>query len=123
MNTTLNTGVTTSTAAIIIPMIRKLYPALIAREICGVQPMSADTGIIFKPGYRPNPPKYKFSRAKWHMAKFNWDNFEEVYKWCTQQFGPHPNKPDAWSRWKVNYGAEIQLRDEKDYIMFVLRWS
>lgn len=123
MNTTLNTGVTTSTDVSIISMVRKHYPALIAQQICGVQPMSTDTGIIFKPGYRPEPPKYKFSRAKWYMVKFNWHESEEVYEWCTQRFGPHPKKPDVWSRWKVHYGDQIQFRDEKDYVMFVLRWA
>ena len=32
---------------VIIPMIRRVFPELIAAEIVGVQPMSAPTGVAF----------------------------------------------------------------------------
>ena len=66
--------------------------------------------------------KYKFSR-KWHVAEFDWVHHAEVLEWCTQQFGPHPRNPDAWSRWQNKYSEKIHLRDEQDYVLFVLRWS
>lgn len=68
-------------------------------------------------------PKYKFSRAKWYVAEFNWKDYDEVTSWCEQHFGPHPNNPDAWSRWHHRYSDMIHFRDEKDYNWFVLRWS
>lgn len=67
-------------------------------------------------------PKYKFSR-KWHVADFDWAHQAEVLEWCTQQFGPHPRNPDAWSRWYNKYSEKIHLRDEQDYVLFMLRWS
>jgi hypothetical protein len=68
-------------------------------------------------------PKYKFSRAKWYVAEYDWVHQYEVLEWCKQQFGPHPQNPDAWSRWCNHYSERINFRDEKDYIWFMLRWS
>lgn len=71
-----------------------------------------------------NPePKYKFSRAKWYEAEYDWIHYGEVCEWCTQQFGPHPKQQDAWSRWDHRYEGRIYFRDAKDYEWFVLRWS
>lgn len=67
--------------------------------------------------------KYKFSRANWYVADFDPKYYYEVRKWCEQQFGPEPKNPDAWSRWIHKYEDKIHFRDEKDYILFTLRWS
>jgi hypothetical protein len=68
-------------------------------------------------------PKYKFSRANWYVAEFDWVHQHEVLVWCSQQFGPHPTRPDAWSRWYNKYSEKIHFRDEKDYQWFLLRWG
>jgi hypothetical protein len=68
-------------------------------------------------------PKYKFSRAKWYEADYDWIHYGEVCKWCTEQFGPHPTQQDAWSRWGHRYEGRIYFRDEQDYLLFLLRWS
>jgi hypothetical protein len=67
--------------------------------------------------------KYKFSRSKWYEAEFSWGKQTEVLEWCTQQFGPQPENPDAWSRWCHRSWTEIHFRDVKDYEWFLLRWS
>ena len=67
--------------------------------------------------------KYKFSRANWYVAEFDTQYYSEVEVWCAEQFGPHPKRPDAWSRWVHKYEDKIHFRDEKDYNWFVLRWS
>lgn len=67
--------------------------------------------------------KYQFSRAEWYVADFDWKHQADVLAWCTQQFGPHPQRPDAWSRWCHRAWTEIHFRDSKDYEWFVLRWS
>jgi hypothetical protein len=67
--------------------------------------------------------KYQFSRAEWYVADFAWAHQGEVLAWCSQQFGPHPQRPDAWSRWSHKYQGKIHFRDSKDYEWFVLRWS
>jgi hypothetical protein len=68
-------------------------------------------------------PKYKFSRAKWYVAELDWGQQTEVLEWCTQQFGPHSENPDAWSRWCHRAWTEIHFRDAKDYEWFLLRWG
>ena len=67
-------------------------------------------------------PKYKFSR-NWHQAYFNPKDYTDVVHWCSEQFGPHPQRPDAWCRWRHDFEDSILFRDEKDYVLFVLRWS
>jgi hypothetical protein len=67
--------------------------------------------------------KYRFSRANWYVAEFNIDDYTDVVHWCREQFGPHPCKPDAWSRWYHKYEDKIHFRDEKDYNWFMLRWG
>ena len=74
-------------------------------------------------------PKYKFSRAKWYSANLRTDvlwrlgnEYNEMIEWCTQHFGKHPKRHDAWSRWWVGVD-DINFRDAKDYEWYVLRWS
>lgn len=66
--------------------------------------------------------KYQFSR-KWYQAYFDVRNYTEVDIWCETQFGPHPKQPDAWSRWWHKFEDSILFRDEKDYLLFMLRWG
>lgn len=73
--------------------------------------------------------KYRFSRAKWYTAELHgnstWifsDEYNNIIAWCTEQFGAHPTKQDAWSRWWVGLG-EINFRDEKDFVLYQLRWA
>ena len=103
-----------------ISLLRKSIPASIAQQIVGVQPMSMNEARMFK---LRNPPKYKFSRAKWYEAEFDDKYYFEVDEWCTEQFGPHPKNPDAWCRWFHRDTYRIHFRDEKDYVLFCLRWG
>ena len=106
---------------VLLPMIKQFTPQLLAQSIIGVQPMTSDVGGIF--ALKAPKPKYKFSRAKWYVAEYNWVNQVEVVEWCTEQFGPHPENPDAWSRWNHKWQDRIQFRDEREYNWFILRWS
>ena len=67
-------------------------------------------------------PKYRFSR-NWYQAEFDTKYYEEVRAWCKEQFGSEPKKPDAWSRWWHKFEDSILFRDEKDYVLFMLRGS
>lgn len=75
------------------------------------------------PSLKMIEPKYKFSRATWYQAEFDDRYYFEVDAWCSQHFGPHPARPDAWSRWWHKFENSILFRDEKDYVLFMLRWS
>lgn len=68
-------------------------------------------------------PKYKFSRAKWHIVDYDWKDFVDVSEWCVEQFGPQPLNPDAWCRWYQRGMGRIHFRDEQDAMMFILRWA
>lgn len=72
---------------------------------------------------RKKVKQYNFSRANWYVAEFRWQDQPKVLAWCSQQFGPHPANPDAWSRWHNRYVGKIMFRDAKDYEWFALRWS
>lgn len=113
---------------ILIPMIRKVYPNIIAQSILGVQPMSGPTYRTFTMDadyvipYHTHP-KYKFSR-KWFIGKVHrGDIGDDAAKWCAINFGNQPKNPDAWCRWYRYSSKQFYFRDEKDYHWFVLRWS
>jgi hypothetical protein len=91
----------------------KYKPVLVTPDIPGHRPMQ----ITFMP-----QSKYKFSRS-WYVADFDREYYFEVEAWCADQFGPHPKRPDAWSRWVHRYEDQIHFRDKEDYIMFKLRWG
>ena len=61
--------------------------------------------------------------AETEAKYFDLKDYDAVDEWCAQQFGPHPKRPDAWSRWWHKFEDSILFRDEKDYILFTLRWS
>lgn len=67
--------------------------------------------------------EYKFSRKNWYQARFDVNRYFEVDAWCEQQFGPHPKRPDAWSRWWHKFEDSILFRDEKDFVLFSLTWG
>jgi hypothetical protein len=117
-------SVTATAQQILMPMIRQVYPALIAQSILGVQPMTGSVGEIFtmKARYKQQP-KYQFSRARWYDADHHYDDYDAVIAWCTEHFGPRPRHPDAWTRWCDIHIDRIRFRDEKDYNWFVLRWG
>lgn len=99
---------------------------IIAQQIqCTLDTMSFDTGVFYAPyiSETMTRPKYQFSRSKWHIADFRWQDQHRAFEWCNQQFGVHPVRPDAWSRWKTMPGNQFAFRDEKDYVLFVLRWG
>ena len=66
---------------------------------------------------------YNFSRSWWYGAEYHWIHYDEVAEWCTEHFGPHPKRPDAWSRWVHKHQGRILFRDEGDYLLFILRWQ
>lgn len=77
---------------------------------------------------KPKPEsKYKFSRV-WHEVGLPFSGLENGFEnnprllWCTEQFGPRPDRPDAWCRWYV-WGLTIRFRDQQDYMLYLLRWG
>jgi hypothetical protein len=123
-NPNLAASVTIAGQKILMPIIRQVYPQLLAQSILGVQPMTDSVAEIFTVKSKIySVPKYKFSRAKWYEADHRYDDYDDVMAWCTEHFGPRPRYPDAWTRWYDIHIDRIRFRDEKDYNWFVLRWG
>ena len=117
-------NVTAKAQKILMPLITKLSPAVLAYDILGVQPITGSVGEIFTMKTLGTPrSKYKFSRARWYEADHRYDDYNDVIAWCTEQFGPRPRYPDAWTRWCDIHIDRIRFRDEKDYQWFILRWG
>jgi hypothetical protein len=95
---------------------KSLYQKMVLNKLYGTN-LCNEILLPMKPA-----PKYKFSRAKWYEADYDWIHRAKVLEWCTQQFGPQPERPDAWSRWQHKYPQRIHFRDAKDYEWFLLRW-
>lgn len=54
----------------------------------------------------------------WHKIEFDSINgYDEVRIWCYEQFGPE------YQRWRHIFESSIFFRDEKDAVLFSLRWS
>lgn len=113
------------TAASITALARRIMDTNLCKEIMFDIPGYPKTSASLK----KLMPKYQFSRAKWYTAPLNgsstWrfsDEYNDIIAWCTEMFGAHPAKHDAWSRWHVGLGC-VNFRDEKDYQWFVLRWG
>jgi hypothetical protein len=66
--------------------------------------------------------KYKFSR-NWYVADIRDEDYYAVREWCIEHFGPEDKFPSAWSRWQHRYEHQIFIRDQEDYVIFVLRWG
>lgn len=105
----------------------RIYDSNLCKEIL----LDNGTNGYYYAPYIPKiiKPKYQFSRAKWYSAEITghatWrmsDEYNSIIEWCTEQFGPHPTKQDAWSRWWVGLGV-INFRDEKDFVFYKLKWS
>lgn len=88
----------TEMQSVMLPMIRKVFPKLIANEILGVQPMG-------------NPYNTKY----WpYVAEVPFGNMAAVEKWCWQNFkGRHWRSRGQW----------IAFKREQDYAWYKLKWG
>lgn len=113
---------------VIIPLIRQTFPNVIAQQIVGVQPMTGigGTSSYFDVKYHYHKhPRYKFSR-KWFVGEIAHNNvypLVDIENWCKDNFGLQPINPDAWCRWYRYSTRKFYFRDEKDYVLFTMRWS
>ena len=125
---TIASSVTATAQKILIPMIRQVYPQMIAHQILSVQPMTGPVGEIFSlramytdPNIEKFHKKYKFSRAKWYYCAYKFTDGQECHQWCTEHFGPLSHGGDAWMRWKL-VSNQFRFLNEDDAILFKLRW-
>lgn len=57
-------------------------------------------------------------RAKVAQGRRQDDEFKERLAWCRSTFGT-----ESHERWMPKHCYEFRFADEKDYMLFVLRWS
>jgi hypothetical protein len=129
---TIAENITATGQQILLPIIRQVYPSMIAHQILSVQPMSPtalDFNSIFNMKFTFDDPniakfhkKYKFSRAKWYYCKCKFIDGAKAYDWCREHFGPISKGGDAWMRWKLEIN-QFRFLNEDDAIMFKLRWG
>lgn len=88
---------------ILIPLLRKHIPTLIAQDIVGVQPM---VPLGFNKKYWP----YQYYCG----FKYSYQQMEEIERWCWQHFkGRNWRSADRF----------FAFKRQKDYNWFMLRWS
>ena len=110
---------------IIMPVIRKVTPGLIAQQITGVQPMSilnSKTELRLGTAHLDGSKK-----GDWYtvlvVKPFSFVIKDELkgpsphYDWCKQTFGDENN--DTWFMRDSRY----YFRKEEDISVFVLRWT
>jgi hypothetical protein len=100
---------------VLIPMIRKLMPTVLAQQITGVQPM---TGIQWPTIKRPKfevVDKAIVDGVQWYTILI-YD--QEIWFWITQQDGP------PWSH-RAEPATNRTLADisEEMYALLLLKWS
>ena len=68
-------------------------------------------------------------RAEWYEARLDFDvyDWKDRLDWCKGQFGPASNATESkfeifQPRWYQQFET-IYFRDEKDYLLYILRWS
>jgi hypothetical protein len=102
---------TTSNPRIMIPMIRKVMPNLIAQQITGVQPMSSPSGHRHRMDiYFPKT----YNKKHWPYQYVITQDSREAERWCWDRF-----KGRYWN----NYGRKFVFKREKDAVLFALRWA
>ena len=114
---------------VLLPIIRKMTPTLIAQELVGVQPMSGPstirTGYLDETGRDIGLPYWVevpwtagriFNLKSSHSTNTQYqDRSDECYNWCVQTF-----RAQDWAR---PYTNKFYFRYEKDRDWFLLRWS
>lgn len=102
---------------VIIPMIRKLMPTLVASQIVGVQPMSMSVkGPRLQSRDEPyNMYPYIAQRhnTMWNLG-FDKKDLDDMIEWCHATFHS--------CDWHYSTG-NFFFRNEPDRIMFMMKWT
>jgi hypothetical protein len=119
-----------SSRSVLLPLIRKVVPRMIANQILGVQPMTAPTGQIHTLRVRYNQrPKFTIlsQRNRFTLLTFDavWYTIEcqiEVRNWIMETF-----PDDEHTLWQENQDQDVfhcvVEMHEKVYGFLKLKWS
>lgn len=121
-------------SSILLPMIRKTTPGLIAQQIVGVQPMSNPTGMtysmnsIFDTIIKTCMEEVEIEgvMVEYYAVKIPYGYFpkhnveiHEIYEWCNKTFGDEL----LTDRWNMRNTKTFLFKTEEDRNWFLLRWS
>ena len=121
-------------SSILLPMIRKTMPGLIAQQIVGVQPMSNPTGMIYGMNsifdtiiktcmevVEIDDVMVEYYAVKIPYGYFSKHNVEndEIVEWCKTTF----NDELITNRWYSLSSGTYLFKNEEDRNWFLLRWS
>lgn len=111
-NTATAANVTATAQRIMMPMIRKIMPQMLAQQIVGVQPMPPGTGSIFTQRYgKTFNPKYWPYQVE---VTGGWEHTADAQRWCYDTI--------KCRYWK-NSGMRFVFKREADATMFALKWA
>jgi hypothetical protein len=122
---------------ILIPMVRKVLPGLVARDLVGVQPMTwpgaeletGETYVDEAASYatEANTVEWYWVRLPMSAGSF-WDvkgtheHVNEVDAWCWETFGPRCSNEHPALIWdKIN--GRYCFKHSEDRTAFVLKWG
>ena len=109
--------------SILLPMIRKVTPSLIANDLVGFQPMNVFDTVI-KTGIEEleiDGVKIEYYTAKFPVGMFTKQDLDihDMYKWCVDNFGVSSSR----NRWFSRGFRSFLFKNEADRNWFLLRWS
>ena len=101
-----------------IPIIRKLIPSIIAKELVGVQPMSTPAGQVFSMGARYSRPKLfcwidEYAEYSYRVRIEGYD-YDEILNWCKSTYD---------SEIYNCHGQTLTFKYQKHLDWFILKWS
>ena len=117
---------------VIIPLIRKVYPAMLADQIISIQAMDMDLSSLYPSQIKILKGRPGSNKVEWHTED---DRFDE-YPYSVSDTLWHPWVPtgmdcemDAWCAASFNGGSwhrtgqTYRFKNEEDRTLFILRWS
>ena len=124
----------TSFSSVIMPMISKVMPQMIASQIVGVQPMTGPSGMIFG-GKSINDTtitthidqvEVNGETVDYYAVKIPYGYYDkhkvshpDIYQWCIDTYS---NDIDD-GRWYLRGSKNFLFKTEEDRNWFLLRWS
>lgn len=109
-------------APVLVSLVRRVMPELIATDLVGVQPMSLPAGFVFDINNRfiYGQPYYvtkqwELDGKRWYLLELN----DQVKAWITETF----TETVDYSPFTVSEGREGTVVGEETYMLIKLKWS